>query len=81
MIEHDSFDILGKWELDRGPQYLAYDFWWHLGFDTMITSEWGTPNMVQHGLNPEILLRKAWFNLDLVWAVALIATGCVALML
>jgi hypothetical protein len=27
------------------------------------------------------ILRKAWFNLDFVWAVALIATGCVALML
>jgi hypothetical protein len=27
------------------------------------------------------ILRKAWFNLDLVWAVALIATGCVALLL
>ncbi len=27
------------------------------------------------------LLRKAWFNLDLVWAVALIATGCLALMI
>jgi hypothetical protein len=25
------------------------------------------------------ILRKAWVNLDLVWAVALIATGCVAL--
>ena len=25
------------------------------------------------------LLRKGWFNLDLVWAVALIVTGCVAL--
>jgi hypothetical protein len=27
------------------------------------------------------ILRKAWFNLDLIWAVALIATGCVALMI
>jgi hypothetical protein len=27
------------------------------------------------------MLRKAWFNLDLVWAVALIATCCLALML
>jgi hypothetical protein len=27
------------------------------------------------------ILRKAWFNLDLVWAVALIATGCVALII
>ena len=25
------------------------------------------------------LLRKGWFNLDLVWAVALIVTGCAAL--
>jgi hypothetical protein len=25
------------------------------------------------------LLRKGWFNLDLVWAIALIVTGCVAL--
>jgi hypothetical protein len=25
------------------------------------------------------LLRTGWFNLDLVWAVALIVTGCVAL--
>lgn len=24
------------------------------------------------------LLRKAWFNFDLIWAVALIATGCLA---
>jgi len=27
------------------------------------------------------MLRTAWFNLDLVWAVALIATGCVALLI
>ena len=25
------------------------------------------------------LLRKAWINLDLVWAAALIVTGCLAL--
>ena len=27
------------------------------------------------------LLRKAWFNLDLVWAVALIATGALAILI
>ncbi len=25
------------------------------------------------------LLRRAWFNLDLIWAIALVATGCIAL--
>ena len=26
------------------------------------------------------LLRRAWFNLDLIWAVALVVTGFVALL-
>ncbi len=56
MIDPETFDIKGAWEADRGPQYLAYDFWWHLGHDTMITSEWGTPSMVEDGVNPELLL-------------------------
>jgi len=67
VMDHESFDVLGKWELDRGPQYLAYDFWWHLGFDTMITSEWGTPSMVQDGLNPEILLKGGYGHKLHVW--------------
>jgi methanethiol oxidase len=67
VMDHDSFDILGKWELDRGPQYLAYDFWWHLGLDTVITSEWGTPSMVQHGVNPEILLKGGYGHKLHVW--------------
>src|SRR6267143_1175230 len=49
--------VIGRWEVDRGPQQLAYDFAWHLGHDTLITSEWGTPKMVEAGLNPELLLQ------------------------
>jgi selenium-binding protein 1 len=56
MMDCDTFDIIGPWEADRGPQYLAYDFWWHLTHDAMITSEWGTPNMIEGGLNPNLLL-------------------------
>ena len=25
MMDHESFDVLGRWEVERGPQYLAYD--------------------------------------------------------
>src|SRR3990170_3494522 len=60
VMDHDTFEPLGRWEVDRGPQQFAYDFWWHLGYDTMITSEWGTPNMVEAGLNPELLLSKQY---------------------
>lgn len=57
VLDHDSFEVLGRWEVDRGPQYFAYDFWWHLGHDTMVTSEWGTPGMFENGLDPELLLN------------------------
>jgi len=33
-MDPESFDVLGKWEVNRGPQKLAYDFWWHLGYNT-----------------------------------------------
>src|SRR5215213_5117757 len=56
VLDHDAFEPLGAWELERGPQRLAYDFWWHLGWDTMVTSEWGTPNHVEGGVVPELLL-------------------------
>jgi selenium-binding protein 1 len=31
--------VLRAWETDRGDQYLAYDAWWHLNQNTLITSE------------------------------------------
>jgi selenium-binding protein 1 len=54
VLDHEDFSVRGAWERERGPQYLAYDFWWHLGHDTMITSEWGTPNMVEGGVDPAL---------------------------
>src|SRR5262245_19797316 len=56
LMDHETFDVLGQWEMDRGPQQLAYDAWWHLGHDTLVTSEWGTPDTFENGLIPEVLL-------------------------
>jgi selenium-binding protein 1 len=56
VMDPETFELKGAWEEDHGPQVLSYDFWWHLGYDTLITSEWGTPNMVEGGVNPELLL-------------------------
>ena len=67
MIDHETFEVKGRWEKERGPQHLAYDFWWHLGHDTMITSEWGTPNMVKDGVNPELLLAGKYGHALHVW--------------
>jgi len=67
MLDHETFELKGRWEKDRGSQQLAYDFWWHLGHDVMITSEWGTPNMVKDGVNPELLLGGKYGNALHVW--------------
>jgi len=67
VLDHETFELKGRWEHERGPQHLAYDFSWHLGYDTMITSEWGTPNMVKDGLNPELLLAGKYGHALHVW--------------
>ncbi|MPW15454.1 selenium-binding protein [Paraburkholderia sp. CNPSo 3157] len=56
LMDHETFDIRGQWEIDRGPQRLSYDGWWHLGYDTVVTSEWGLPATFENGLVPEVLL-------------------------
>jgi selenium-binding protein 1 len=67
MLDHETFDLKGPWEEQRGPQHLAYDFAWHLGYDTMITSVWGTPNMVKDGVNPKLLLAGKYGHVLHVW--------------
>ena len=66
-LDHENFDVRGRWERERGPQHLAYDFAWHLGHDVMVSSEWGTPNMVKDGVNPELLLAGKYGHALHVW--------------
>src|SRR3954469_24333448 len=70
LLDHDTFEVIGPWEKDRGEQYFAYDVWWHLRQDTVITSEWGSPSMLENGLNPEDLLgRKFGHHLNF-WSMS-----------
>jgi selenium-binding protein 1 len=67
LLDHDDFTVKGAWENDRGPQELAYDFWWHLNYGTVITSEWGTPKMVEDGIVGELLLGNRYGHRMHVW--------------
>ncbi len=67
ILDHDTFEVLGQWEIDRADQYLHYDFWWHLGYDTLITSEWGTPRMVEYGVLGEELLAGKYGHRIHIW--------------
>jgi len=66
-LDHDDFEPLGRWEVERGPQQFSYDFAWHLGYDIAVTSEWGTPNMVENGVNPELLLAGKYGHAIHIW--------------
>ncbi len=67
MLDCETFEVLGQWEMNRGPQFLHYDFWWHLGFDTLLSSEWGTPNMIENGVQPDLLLGGKYGHQMHVW--------------
>jgi selenium-binding protein 1 len=70
LIDHDTFEVIGPWEKDRGEQYFGYDVWWHLNENVGITSEWGTPSMVEDGLNPEDLLGRKFGHHINFWDLA-----------
>ena len=70
LLDHDSFDVIGAWEHDRGEQFLAYDVWWHLNHDTVITSEWATPSMFENGLDPEDLLGRRFGHHLNFWSMS-----------
>src|SRR6201997_2541332 len=70
LIDHDTFEVIGPWEQDRGPQFFAYDVWWHLRHDTVLTSEWATPSMIENGLNPEDLLGRKFGHQLNFWSMS-----------
>ncbi|HEX2550142.1 MAG TPA: selenium-binding protein SBP56-related protein [Nocardioidaceae bacterium] len=70
LLDHNTFDVLRAWETDRGPQYLAYDAWWHLNQNVLISSEWGTPSMIEDGLVPELLLGQKYGHSLHFWDLA-----------
>jgi methanethiol oxidase len=67
LLDHTTFEVLGRWEVDRGPQTLAYDFWWHLGYDVGITSEWGAPPLFESGVHLEDVVNRRFGHRIHIW--------------
>ena len=60
IMDCQTFDIVGRWEIDRGSQDKQYDFWWNLPRDYMVSSEWGLPPQYENGIVPEDLLSNKY---------------------
>lgn len=67
IMDCETFDIRGRWEMDRGSQSKHYDFWWNLPRDYMVSSEWGLPPQFEGGLVPEDLLSNKYGHVMHCW--------------
>jgi methanethiol oxidase len=70
LLDHNTFDVLRAWEVDRGPQHFHYDAWWHLNRNVLISSEWGSPSMIEDGIKPELLLGNKYGHCIHFWDLA-----------
>jgi selenium-binding protein 1 len=59
-MDCQTFEVLGRYEMDRGPQDKHYDFWWNLPRVYMVSSEWGLPPQFENGVVPEDLLSNKY---------------------
>jgi selenium-binding protein 1 len=59
-MDCETFEILGRYEMDRGEQDKHYDFWWNLPRDYMVSSEWGLPPQFENGIVAEDLLSNKY---------------------
>jgi selenium-binding protein 1 len=60
IMDCETFEVIGRYELDRGSQDKQYDFWWNLPRDYMVSSEWGLPPQFENGAVPEDLLSNKY---------------------
>jgi len=60
LLDCESFEVLGRWEMERGDQRMSYDFWWNIPHDYMVSSEWALPPQFENGLVPEDLIGNRY---------------------
>ena len=70
LLDHSTFDVLRAWETDRGPHHFHYDAGWHLTQNVLISSEWGSPSMIEDGVVPELLLGQQYGHSLHFWNLA-----------
>jgi selenium-binding protein 1 len=51
VLDAKTFDVLGRWEHDRGGQVFNYDFWYQPRKNVMVSSEFGEPNAYEPGFS------------------------------
>jgi len=51
VLDAHTFEVLGRWEHDRGEQRLNYDFWYQPRQNALVSSEFADPNAYEKGFD------------------------------
>jgi selenium-binding protein 1 len=70
LMDCENFEVLGQWEIERGPQKLHYDFWWNLPRNYMVSSEWGLPPQFENGIVADDLLSNRYGHSIHFWELS-----------
>ena len=53
LLLDQDFNIAGRWEKSIEGMRFNYDFWYQPRHNVMVSSEWGAPNTIRPGFNPD----------------------------
>jgi len=51
-LDGENFTVAGTWEHGDGAP-MGYDFWYQPRHNVMMSTEWGAPQMIKSGFNPQ----------------------------
>ncbi|MQA76556.1 MAG: selenium-binding protein, partial [Solirubrobacterales bacterium] len=52
VLDARDFSVAGRWEREPNGVELMYDFWYQPRHNTLVSSEWATPNTFKGGFDP-----------------------------
>jgi selenium-binding protein 1 len=67
VLDAKTFDVLGRWEEDKGDQEMMYDFWYQPRKNFMLSSEWAAPSTFEPGFNLEDVTAGKYGHRVHVW--------------
>jgi selenium-binding protein 1 len=70
VLDASSFEVLGRWEHDKGDMEFNYDFWYQPRQNVMLSSEWAAPNTFQPGFNLEDVRAGKYGHRIHIWDLA-----------
>jgi len=51
LLDGESFEVLGNWELPGDATAFGYDFWYQPRHNVMLSTEWGAPKFLADGFD------------------------------